>query len=212
MVKQLFSVFLVNVHFAVSFGLLHLLVLADRQDSCFQEKGENLSTCLEMLLLVLLRSSVGVSLADICINTVATTWCEAPAQLLIVSACWVFLCFRNLTNSDMDYRIFNMHTWSFLCAHYTRGVGTSTASQHNISDSEELTNCSCAPDGIRTFILRILNPTLYQLSHPVTPSGLQLTWKLILCRSGLAQDKFTPIFAHSLWTELSEGLSVSCFV
>ena len=123
MVKQLFSVFLVNVHFAVSFGLLHLLVLADRQDSCFQEKGENLSTCLEMLLLVLLRSSVGVSLADICINTVATTWCEAPAQLLIVSACWVFLCFRNLTNSDMDYRIFNMHTWSFLCAHIHPGGG-----------------------------------------------------------------------------------------
>ena len=26
------------------------------------------------------------------------------------SVCWVFLCFRNPPNSDMDYRIFNMHS------------------------------------------------------------------------------------------------------
>ena len=35
------------------------------------------------------------------------------------SACWVFSCFRHPSNSDMDYRIFNVRTWSFL---YT-GVG-----------------------------------------------------------------------------------------
>ena len=27
------------------------------------------------------------------INTVTTMWCEAPAQLLVFSACWVFSCF-----------------------------------------------------------------------------------------------------------------------
>ena len=35
-------------------------------------------------------------------NTITTTRCEAPAQLLRVSACWVFSCFRNPPNSDMD--------------------------------------------------------------------------------------------------------------
>ena len=28
------------------------------------------------------------------------------------SACWVYLCFHNLLNCDMDYRIFNVHMWS----------------------------------------------------------------------------------------------------
>ena len=52
---------------------------------------------------------------------------------------------------------------------YTHGaLGTPTASQHNIFDSEKLTNFSCAPDGIRTSVLWISSPTLYQLSHPVT--------------------------------------------
>ena len=52
------------------------------------------------------------------------------------SACWVYSCFRNPPNSDMDYRI---------CAYviilmrvYTHGgLGTPTASQHNILDSEK---------------------------------------------------------------------------
>ena len=46
------------------------------------------------------------------INTVTTTWCEALAQLLFVSACWVFSCVRNPPNSDMDlgYRIFIVRT------------------------------------------------------------------------------------------------------
>ena len=29
------------------------------------------------------------------INTVTTTWCEAPGQLLVFSARWVFSCFSN---------------------------------------------------------------------------------------------------------------------
>ena len=71
-------------------------------------------------------------------------------------------CFRvrNPPNSDMDYRIFNVRIRT--------GLGTPTASQHNIFDSEKLTNLSCAADGIRTSVLWISSPTLYQLSHPVT--------------------------------------------
>ena len=46
------------------------------------------------------------------------------------SACWVFSCFRNPPNSDLDCRIFNVHTWSFVCmlVVYTQGLGTPTAS------------------------------------------------------------------------------------
>ena len=44
------------------------------------------------------------------ISTVTTTWCEAPAQLLCVSACWVFSRFRNPPNSDMAYRVLNVRT------------------------------------------------------------------------------------------------------
>ena len=57
---------------------------------------------------------------------------------------------------------------------YTRGFwGTPTASQHNIFDSEKLSQVvSCASVGVRTAghgIHWISRPTLYQLSHPVTP-------------------------------------------
>ena len=50
------------------------------------------------------------------INTVSTTWCEAPAQLFSSRACWLVSCFRNPPSSDMDYRICNVRklTWSFL--------------------------------------------------------------------------------------------------
>ena len=38
------------------------------------------------------------------------------------SACWVFSCFRNPPNYDIDYRIFNERTRSFVCVRiHTRG-------------------------------------------------------------------------------------------
>ena len=52
---------------------------------------------------------------------------------------------------------------------YTQGLGTPTASPHNIFDLEKLTIFSCAPGGIWTFVLWILCPMLYQLIHPITP-------------------------------------------
>ena len=54
-------------------------------------------------------------------------------------------------------------------AYTHKGLATQTASQHNIFDSEVLTNCSCAPGGVRTSGHWILSPTLFQLSHLVTP-------------------------------------------
>ena len=51
------------------------------------------------------------------INTVTTTLCKAPAQLLLFSVCRVFLCFRNPPNSDIDYQILIVRMWSFLWSH-----------------------------------------------------------------------------------------------
>ena len=43
------------------------------------------------------------------------------------SAYWVVLCFRNPSNSDIDHRIFNVRTWSFLCVRiHTRGTPTTS--------------------------------------------------------------------------------------
>ena len=77
------------------------------------------------------------------------------------SACWVFSCFHNPPNSDMDYRIFNIshacvHDHSYVCA-YTHGLGTLTVSQHSTFDSEKLTIFSCAPDRIQSSVHWILS-------------------------------------------------------
>ena len=61
------------------------------------------------------------------------------------SACWVFSCFCNPPNSDMDYRIFNMCDHLYECV-YTWGLGTPTASQHIFDTGKTITNFSCAPD------------------------------------------------------------------
>ena len=71
-------------------------------------------------------------------------------------ACWLFSCIHNPPNSDMDYWIFNVRTWSFVCARmHTGGLGTPTVSQHNLFDSENLKRFACALDGIQTFDLWI---------------------------------------------------------
>ena len=92
------------------------------------------------------------------------------------SACWVFSCFHNPPNSDMDYRIFNARARSFLCVRIDTGVGH-TDSEAAHFDWKTLTNISCALDEVRTSghgIHWILRPTLYHLSqsmsHPVTPA------------------------------------------
>ena len=39
------------------------------------------------------------------------------------SACWIFSCFRNPPNTDMDCMIFNVRTWSFSCVRVHTCVG-----------------------------------------------------------------------------------------
>ena len=57
--------------------------------------------------------------------------------LPLLNACWVFSCFRNAPNSDMHYRIFHVHTWSFLCMRihggwaHRRRVSTAFLTQKN---------------------------------------------------------------------------------
>ena len=95
------------------------------------------------------------------INTVTlytTTLCQAPTQLKLFSTCWVFSCFRNPLNSDMDYRIFIMRKWSIMF------IRTQWVINHNIFDWEKLAIFSCAPDGIQTSVLWTWSLTLYQLS------------------------------------------------
>ena len=50
------------------------------------------------------------------------------------SACRLLSSFHNLPKSDMDYRIFNVRTWSFVCVRIHTGLGTPTASQHYLFD------------------------------------------------------------------------------
>ena len=45
------------------------------------------------------------------------------------SACWIFSCFRNPPNSDMDDRIFNVRMWSVLCVRIHVGVGHTDSTQ-----------------------------------------------------------------------------------
>ena len=63
------------------------------------------------------------------VTATATATAVLPSP---TSACWVFSCFHNPPNSDMDNMIFNMRTWSFLCVHIHMGVGhtDSESAQH----------------------------------------------------------------------------------
>ena len=80
-------------------------------------------------------------------KTTAVTQVVLPS--LYLSACWVFLCFRNPPKSGMDYRFFNVRDHSFACV-YTQELGTLTTSQHNSFNLEKLTNFSCTLDRVRT--------------------------------------------------------------
>ena len=97
-----------------------------------------------------------------------------PNPNSLLSACWFFSCFHNPPNSDVDYRIVNVPTWSFLCMRVH--TGTAWAHRQRVSttffDMEKLSQFfSCASDagGIRTSVKKnTSSPKLYQQSHPVT--------------------------------------------
>ena len=77
----------------------------------------------------------------------------------------VFSCFRNPPNSDMDYRILSCVSHHSCACVYTRGLGTPTAGQHSIFESEKHTCFLCSWQNSAS-VLWISSPTLYQLSPP----------------------------------------------
>ena len=103
-----------------------------------QYKIQNLY-CLSLSLSLSLCSSIG-GVAYVTVFNSSATW-AATFHLWGTSACWLFLCFHNPPNSNMDYRIFKVCTWPFVSWYaciYTRGLGTLTASQHSLFDLEKL--------------------------------------------------------------------------
>ena len=60
----------------------------------------------------------------------------ATQFFIIFPLCVVFPCFRNPPNCDMDYRIFNVHT--FLCVRIHTGVGHTGNKSAQHFDSEKL--------------------------------------------------------------------------
>ena len=89
------------------------------------------------------------------------------------SACWVFLCFCNPLNSDMDHRTFNVCTWSFLCVRIHSGVGhTDNEPAQDFWLWKTLTSqiFLVLLTGFWTWSFWISSPMLYQLSYPITPT------------------------------------------
>ena len=78
----------------------------------------------------------------------------------------------NPPNSDMDYRIFIVRTWSFVCVRVHTGVGhtDSESAQHFwLGKTHKFFLCSQRDSNLRPLDP---NPTLYQLSHPVHTDDL----------------------------------------
>ena len=70
------------------------------------------------------------------------------------SACWLFSYFHNPANSDMDYRIFNVRAWCFVCVRLHTGARpTASESARPCWLVHSLTSLYCAPAGIRTLDL-----------------------------------------------------------
>ena len=90
---------------------------------------------------------------------------------------WVFYCFHNPPNSDMDYRIFNVYTYVTACD-CTRGC-TDTLKESALKvDSGRKIPCRTWESNL---CQRRASPMLYQLSYiptQVTKCGLFCVWYL----------------------------------
>ena len=77
-------------------------------------------------------------------------------------------CVSVIHRTHMDYRIFNMWTWSFLSMHIHTGVGhTDKSAQHFWLKNSQVFLVLLV--GFRTLGLWIWSLMLYPFSHPVTP-------------------------------------------
>ena len=68
------------------------------------------------------------------------------------------------------------------------------------------THFSCAPDRIRTSVLWILTPTLYQLGHPVTPDYMLY----MFVKASHTECNFLSIICQRLW-KIYMNECVFCF-
>ena len=94
-------------------------------------------------------------------------------------ACWVFYCFHNLPNSDMDYGIFNVHTDVNAC-NSTRGCTDTVGESALKVDSRRKISCRTWESDLRQ---RRAGPMLYQLNYipihtPSASSGQKLFYAL----------------------------------
>ena len=85
------------------------------------------------------------------------------------SACWVFQCFRNPPNSDMDYWIFNVSTDVNACV-CKRGCKDTVRESALKVDSGRKIPCRTRESNLR---LRRDGPMLYQLSY-ITYSAMEM--------------------------------------
>ena len=136
-------------------------------------------------------------------HTLTITWCEAPAQLLFFSACWVFSCLCNPPDSDMDYRIFNVRMWSFLCVRNVMSVLDPTA---------EL-SCHCSLRlCIWTWLCECLVPTATATKTP-TRSQSQRHNVFLFKQTNIfpcimfLYSRFICNFCHNFWGGQSENSS-----
>ena len=83
-------------------------------------------------------------------------------------ACWVFECFRNAPNSDMDYGIFNAHTDVNACD-CTRGCADTVSESALKVDSGRKIPCRTGESNLR---LRHAGPMLNKLSCIPTHSSV----------------------------------------
>ena len=80
-------------------------------------------------------------------------------------ACWVFKCFHNPPNFDMDYRIFNVHT-DVNARNCTRGCTDTVRESALKDDSGRKIPCRTGDSNLRQ---QRNGPMLYQLSYVPTP-------------------------------------------
>ena len=101
----------------------------------------------------------------------ATTAAKAALPSHSSACLFCFSCFRNPPNSGMDYRVFSVRTWSFLCVRIHTGFG------HTDSESAQhfrlgKTHFSCAPGGVRTD--RVFESRVRRTTNWATPSPLMM--------------------------------------
>ena len=106
-------------------GLNAKLPAFDSHTAC----GVKLQLLASFFLSFFLCSSIGGVAYGTVFNS-SYTWAATFRLRGGTCACWLFLCFHNPLNSDMDYRIFNVRRWSFVCVRIHTGVGhTGTESE-----------------------------------------------------------------------------------